>query len=468
MTFQHTFQPKNLRKGALALFTGTLILWTGCSDEGSPIGTDLLPKEEIIGIFNYDASPLQTENYLQSAIRSDDPGMMLLGELNDPMFGQSKADFVTQIALGTLADSTFNRFDGYRPDSVKLNLHYSRASFYGDTVANHLIKVYELRQDLVVGRKYYSNMDAAGFNNPADLLGERLSSAKDGVTDSAWTAQSNEHTWSITLKKELADRFFAFDKQILGNVKNFQQAFKGFYITSELEDPEGEGSLLKFNLLNEKCHMVMYYSYERKDKYNNIIDTVKYEHKFPFSLESVKVNRFSHNLETIDFATPSATNLYVQGMAGSLAKIDMAGVLDTWKDSLDNSAVNYGISTVDLIFEVDTTLTQYRRYPLPSELKLVRKNSKTGEFESPLFSNTSGTTEAAFLGGAINYTDFTYHFRFARGLFESVLNNDDRVLDELYLVPSAPESNFNRVILRSRTNSTAPLKLNIKYVKFEK
>ncbi len=461
---------------SLVIITSITIV-SSCNDDGSTIGADILPKEEVVGVYNYSNHQVSTENIVMGRVQSDDVEYALIGEMNDPDFGLTKSDFYGQLTLGsTVPYSSFKPFAGYMVDSATIALTYQRTDIVGDTLAKHNISIYELTQSLNPLNNYYSDMDLTGYYDSGNPIAQGERHAKNFVkgvkekNDSIWKVANKEFQWSFRLNDATTQKLFNLDKTALADRKAFQQAFKGIYITSQLVSPGTEGSLLRFNMLSQKSYITLYYSYERRDKYNTVIDTIHSNYSFYFNHEAVRANRFNNGTGGVVVNDPSAENLFIQSMAGSKAKFQFPAEIYNWVDSINDDRHKVGISTVDLVFHIDTALSRVNKYALPSELQIKQKNLKTGNLETPIFLNSSGTYETAFIGGSINYTTLTYHFRFARGFFESVLNNDDKIFErEFYLTPASSKENYNRVVLRSSAGVQTDekrLKLDIKYVKF--
>ena len=466
-----------IKAGQALSIIASITLISSCNDDGSTIGANILPKEEIVGVYNYSDYKISTENIIPGKVQSDDVEYALLGEMNDPDFGFTKSDFYGQLTLGsTIKGSSFNPYSGYMVDSATISFTYQRSGIVGDTLAKHKVSIYELTQPLNPLNDYYSDMDLTGYFDADKPIAQGELNAKNFVkgtkekNDSIWNVANKEFLWSFRLNNETTQKLFNLDKNALSDRKAFQQAFKGIYVTTQLVNSSGEGSIIRFNMLSQKSYMTLYYSYERRDKYNTIVDTIRSNYSFYFNHESVRANRFTNNTGNIVVNDPSVQNLYIQSMAGTNAKFKFPEEIYSWVDSINDNTHKVGISTVDLVFHIDTTLSRINKYTLPSELQIKQKNTQTGKLETPTFLNTSGGYDAAFIGGSINYTTLTYHFRFARGFFESVLHNDNKIFErEFYLTPISYKENYNRVVLRSSEGLQTDekrLKLDIKYVKF--
>lgn len=478
---QQTTKSGSLKKGIghLAfLLIGAVTLLASCDDEGSNIGGNILPQEEIVGVYTYNSMPISSQNKKMDKIQSDDVAYALIGHMNDSEFGNLKSDFFGELTIGgSVPNGQFNRYDGFMVDSAMIFLNFKKDWVIGDTLAKHKVNIYQLEQPLSTYENYFSDFDISGYYNPAEPIAQGVLNAKNiflsdttSRADSIWNIKDRELQWAFKLNDETAKKIFEMPKESLSSREAFKEAFNGIYITSELEDPSSKGSLMRFGLMDKKSYMKLYYSYERKDKYGNIVDTLKYDFSFYFNYESVRANRFTNDSEEIDVDNNDTQHLYIQSLAGSMATFKLSNDIYNWKDSVNNENFKMGISTIDLIFHIDTALSKVKEYTLPTTLQVKQIDSKTGNLVVPKFLTTSGTYEQAFIGGVINYTNLTYHFRFARGFLESVLTNDDKIFEnEFYLVPTDMKSNYQRVVLNGSTatiNDEKRLKLDIKYVKF--
>lgn len=481
---QSTFatQRNILFRGVLPfIFFGSFASLTSCEDDGATIGAGILPREEVVGVYNYNSHKIGTENFTLGRVQSDDVSYALVGQMNDPQFGPVTSDFFGELTLGSkVPNGSFKPFEGYYLDSAVVNFTYQKTWQVGDSLAKHDIKIFELTKPLDKLENYFSDTDLSGYYDPSAPIAQGIRSAKNFVkgskekTDSIWNIKNKELQWSFRLNNETAEKLFNLDKASLSSREAFKQAFNGILLTTEPIDPSTEGNLMRLNILNQKSAMTLYYSYARKDKYNNPIDTIHNSYSFYFNYESVRTNRFSNENDGFVPQGANAKFLYIQSLAGSCAKFKFPQEIYNWSDSINsvNNNGKAGISTVDLIFHIDTAFSKVRKYSIPSDLQIMQKNLKTGTFESPTFMNATGGYESAFIGGSVNQTNLTYHFRFTRGFFESVLANDNKIFDrEFYLVPTNAKAAYSRVVLRSsevipNEEKDRSLKLDIKYVKF--
>ncbi|GEM_PF-3060695 len=301
------------RSAGQLFIIGLLSLTVACEDEPARISGDVLPEAEIIKGFSHDSHILDTRNVARDQVRTSDATYGIIGAFNDPVFGETKADFVTDFSIGTKVsygikyidadgaeqDTVLYKFnntnkdafpnDEWDVDSLVLNLQYQFNNWYGDMFSMQNLKIYEIdpNEDLGDNRTvYYNDHEMEGLYlteaiaetsvhpngevplkyrsirwNSEELFWEYPDSVWKAPgylweVDSAYVADGGKgHTqttknWEIKLDKDLADRFFQMSKDQLASTALFKSVFNGIYVTSELESGSAIGSLTKINLLS--------------------------------------------------------------------------------------------------------------------------------------------------------------------------------------------------------------------------
>jgi hypothetical protein len=446
------------------------------------MGLDLLPKDDFFTAHDTTGYQFVATTINQESVRSDDARYGFLGNINDIRFGTSKADFLTQFTPDTLKRKNLSGNPDYLLDSLVLHLNYSYKNWFGDELAKHHIKVYQLTENLSTDLVYQSNMSMDGYYDSSALLGEATLDAKNNMTDSAWTANSKITSWKIKLSQDLAASFFNLEDEQLSSRELFNQAFKGLYVTSEWVNPTESwrtGSMVFVDLLASS--MKLHYRQIRRDANMAIKDTIVTSRVYKISYESARINRFEHDDQgLIPFNNPASEKIYVQGMAGPIAKLNINESIYQWKELLKNETgqPQYGISSITFSLAVDTTDAQYQVFNPPSELSVYLK--KGDKLEIPYFlsladkntkpkNKTYGIPTVKFNN---NLKDPRYYFTINTEFFERIMKPDgdedklDFDITELYIKPLNPDNNPTRVILKSPNDPKNPLKLNIKYVKY--
>ncbi|MCG8579716.1 MAG: DUF4270 domain-containing protein [Bacteroidales bacterium] len=207
---------------------GLLSLTVSCKDEPARLTGDVLPDGEMIKGHNFEGHILNTQNISRTEdggnVRTDDATYGIIGEFVDPVFGATKADFVTDFSIGRRVyykpdsiygvslstgqdtvykkdeDITFYKFDNngdprfpydeWILDSLVLNLQYQYNNWYGDMLSEQKLTVYELNASLgIVGDEYYNDHDMSVYN-PVKI-GEAVVHPNNEVPDSL----KNEEAW---------------------------------------------------------------------------------------------------------------------------------------------------------------------------------------------------------------------------------------------------------------------------------
>ena len=497
----------------------SLLFAAGCKDDPADFGKEILPGKTFLSPYSYDGHKLIAYNVTKDSVRTDDPSYGIFGYLRDPEFGLSKADLLTQFTPGAMiVDSAFRRDTSYAVDSVVLYLNYRFNWWYGNMFARHNISVYELTSDLYPSPyKYYSNLDVNGYYDPSAPLATRVSFVNDDVPDSLWKRTEynmweypdslwrypsymwetsanpyESHYWSFKLDQAYAEALFDLDSATLADPYAFKNKFKGFYIASELANPASQGSLVRIDMLGQGSGLKMYYHYISYNENGEPTDTIPKAHEFPINVEAVRVNRFKHDFENkIVFNDSTVEHLYIQGMAGSYARLDFPESFYNWSDSLDYDegdgiTSHCRFSVVDMLVYADSTMSDPEKFPPPASLTVyVPKKDSEGNYLDendnivdksrmilyrPYFEDKYGQLQFAFSEGQYNYESHVYYFNVKIEFLEYIMqrNEDEgvKLLNEMYLAPQNPDGNFQRIILYSTKSNTNPIKFNIGYVKY--
>ena len=482
-------------KNALSLGVLIILLFTSCTNDPASIGIDILPTSDVLEAAA-DSQQVTAYNTFPDRILSDgfSPGAAgILGYFNDPRLGVTKADIVAEINVKTGFDSLGLDLDGlnYFPDSVVLNLYYTNKSWFGKDDSKFRIQVYELTERLGSDVPYYNNESMTGRYNPI-LLGEKLVSPDGGKNDSVWNVDKSD-TIRIKLSTDpsnpldIANRLFNV-RNISTEDKSHRDKIKdivnGLYITVDGQPvPAGEGALLKIDMLNSLTNVTLHYRKEVYDLTNDqVLRVTKQEYVFPISTEGRVFNRFEHTPPSgMVIDDPSTSKIYLQGMAGSFAKIDLSSLFEQWKNAKDEARdndYNLGFSGVDLLFYADTdtttsvgTIEKSLYVPMSRQIMLVVKNEK-GVFEQPTFKK-DGREYAAFSNSGVatlNEKENSFKFSMQKEYFEQILemNTNEEPYPHFYLrLPNTP-FNFNRVTLYNQDEDNKGIypKVKVKYVKF--
>lgn len=357
------------------LLMGGLLFFTSCEDKGTLIGENLQPENDKFSVKYYDDFPVEMYTGSLDSIRSDEATLATAGELIDPVFGTTKADFLSQIRLS--GELVFDDYENLVIDSLIVFLEVQDQ--YGDTNSVMEINVHELKRDVYLDSSYYSNLNQDGLYYD-DVLGSASYSSSDTLI-------------KIMLDNTFAEKIIS-DTTILDSQEDFLQEIKGLYFTSDIQS--GKGILTNFKLLSLTTEVIFAFHYESSD-------TLFYN--FSISQSSARINMYSNDYSTAD---PSYKILhlddniedsvsYIQGLSGVYTKVCFP-TLEDWRDSLP-----IGINNAELTINLSQDIPSFADFEPPEYLD-INVRDKEGNF-IPITDLVLGRN---YFGG--NLTDGFYSF----------------------------------------------------------
>lgn len=430
-----------------SLFFGlliALIALTGCNEQ-SGLGLEILPKDDIITVKNVVVKEeISAFTFLDDSVRTDESSRSLLGELNDPVFGQSVINYAAQFRLQSFPEFGVNAVS----DSVKLIIRYRQV--YGDTVTPQVFRVYEMESPLDVDQEYYQGIDLKSMAYD-QMLGETTHTPAI-MMDSTET-QIFQQIFSIQLDNSLGDKIVNADSTDLSNNDNFLELFKGLYVETEALDPDG-GAIIGLDEISNSNYlgsgMVIYYHNDEVGPDSLFLPILITEF-------SARVNQMIHDYsgtafeENMDSEEVEDSLIYVQATGGLKSRI-LIDNLDSWKDS-----VNTAINKAELIFQVDTLASDIANFAPPSQLLFTIVDEDGVEF-LPI----DYVFNPNYYGGGLE-EDYTYRFNITQHLQEIIEGSVDNY--GFYLTPANKNNEANRVVLKG-SQSAVGIKLVITYSKF--
>tara|TARA_B100000674_G_scaffold26072_1_gene18232 strand:- start:1928 stop:3139 length:1212 start_codon:yes stop_codon:yes gene_type:complete len=370
-------------------------------DDPNVIGLDL-PGSARFTVSNDSIQNFETSTISEDNLRSDESLHLLLGQINDPIFGENKGAFATQMLLPS---NNIEEIQNVVIDSVLIT--YSYTDFYGDlNESNDLdINVFKLEEDINKDSIYYSNYSPA-ISNTNLAIGNKI---YDG--DSISSAYINIHL-DNSIGQELID---ASGSSSMIDNESFLDFFKGLYV-----EATASNTILYLNPTADKSRFSVYYHEVGVDTAVSL--------DFELGGNAARINIF--NDKDSSFLVEEEEKAYVQSMAGHKVKLEFLN-----RDYLHEMFSGKAINKVSIDFECIEDLN----YPPHEKIYLVRE-TKDGEIV--LLKDFTIEGDQHF-GGEIDGT--TYRFNITR-YFVQLLTNDEYT-DVLYLLPSGGSANANRTIL---------------------
>lgn len=437
-------------KSALILTTALLMVMVfivSCEEKPTTIGLNLLPGQDFIKVKPDTSLHAEVFTLPADSIMTNSRTYSYIGNLTDPYFGDSKADFVAQLRLDT-AWSGFKKWPGGQLpaiDSAKLYFTISGAKGKLDSTTIHKIKIYEITESLNSTSKYYSNRDPRA--------GKELGTI-------SLPAFPKDSTKSIAVRlPDSIGEYLLRDTTMLYQDKDgnpFKSFFKGIYVTM-VDSPDP--ILLTMSFSSPNFGITVYYH-----------DTQWTSYYFSFAVKptSVRYNRYYHNYATATSPYKLPLNrikqglkdsmVYLQSFYGVYPKINITGFSPIKKmlwDSVRNIPLG-SINKARLTFSVFLDDNTYTDATVPTQILMKYIVSDTAQYLVPDYQ-----VNPSFFDGKFNATSKTYSFNLASFLQEYLKGKIPQPVVYMYF----PEGIYKNVILKAN-NSKSPVKFEFTYTKF--
>ena len=377
-------------------------------DESSQLGLEVQPSSDKIEIFNASLNQnssnpsfiLSTESV--DSLRSDEPSSLLLGAIDDPIFGENFGAFITNLSL-----SQSNIDIGNNPVVDSVVMSYSYSGYYGDLAS--LTDIAVNYTDLLIFKDsvYFSNHQ---FNNSAG-------GSEDLLID--FTISSDTSTspiFKMNLENSLGQQILDLGNNGLIDNETFQSNFGLLWFNSYSPQPN---AIIYLNPSGSNSELKIYY-------HNDDADSLHLD--FVLDGECTRINLF--NEKPISNLPIDGSKSYVQSMAGFQTKIELQNI-----DIIDSLLKNKAINKVILSFNV----TDDSEYISHENLSLVRVDSSGNN----VFLKDLTVEGASHFGGELESS--SYEFNITR--FLSSYLNDETYTDELYILASGGVINANRTVI---------------------
>jgi hypothetical protein len=439
---------KILYPGLLATIIVALLL-AACNKKPEQVGLDLQPVNAELSVVFDNAAGLLSHSLREDSVRTDVNVIKtaMLGSMLDPVFGKTTAEIYSQFRLSE------NGHDfGTAPiiDSLVLSLSYS--GFYGDTLTEQTIHVFELDQDMDPDTSYYSNQTLTDY-------GIALASMTfvPGPADSVMVGGDlKTPQLRIRLSDDFAQKIVDAGDAVFEDNESWLEFMKGFRITTE--PVQAAGGILLFDMLASNTAMTIFYRTQDSQ------DTLSFT--FLSNSNCARFTAFDHNdyleaspefrAQVIDGDTLLGKNLiFLQGMGGVKAQLRLPDI----RDFLDKDTV--AINEARLIFNIYDDGSELEG---PPQLGLAIIDEE-GNFVPLPDANES----SSYYGGYLNDGGTQYFFRISRHV-QQVLTGESPNYPLALLITGA-SFRANRVILHgpdSTLNQDQKMVLNIIYTRLNR
>jgi len=383
---------------SLGLLIGLIAV--ACTDPNL-IGLEVQPESDniIISSANFEGITSSTESV--DSIRTDEASSLILGQINDPVFGFNQGTFNTQILL-----TENNNTLGSNPEVDSVVLSYTYSAYYGDLEEFTNLEVKRINYDIHKDSIYYSNEN------------EFIIGSAYWVDTYSLSNDSETPFLKIKLLPDFGQQILDLGDDILKDNETFLQEFKGISVLASATN-----TILYLNPNGSNTFMKIYYHNDESGS-----DTLSLD--FELGSDAARANWFSPKKDPA--ITYDQSKIYIQSMAGYKAKISISNK-DSIKSLLEGKVINKATISFDVS---DDSKSEYEPH---EKLVLVRvDNEGNNVFLSDFI--VEGDT---YFGGKLD--DDKYTFNITRYLYQ--LLNDDSYTNELYLLPAGAAVNANRTIL---------------------
>jgi len=415
-------------------------------------GLNVQPQGDLLNIEFSDTTSIVAYTVRDDSLQTNLSLLNLLGSMKDPIFGSVTAGFCTQFE-----PQEFNINFGSNPvvDSLVLVLAYY--SYYGDTTTNQTVKVYELSASIPDDTLYSNYNPQYDITELANYTYQPRPASRLMIDTLSEFPQLR-----IKLSSVLADKFIKADTTpntgVFGSIENFQNYFKGLYVTATPVSSKGAVSYFDFKKTqNSKLisKLILYYHNSSEDSLSQ---------GFIIGKSSLKINKFDHNnyldaaqilKDQINGNTSLGDSLlYLQAMAGVSVKLNFPYLLNWY------SAGKIVINRAELIVKAEENGTFIEDFSASSKLTLAGNDSASHYYFLIDDDSYIGGTN---LGGSYNTGTKEYHFNITRQIQDFLNKNNPK--NGLYLTISGKTTNATRVVVKGTKRSEGRLRLKLTYTR---
>ncbi len=440
-----------MRKRSLLVIAALISLFfISCEDELTSLGLNLRDPNDLMGTSFMDSTTIIAQSIWDDSLTTKGLSSNVLGYVNDPTFGTTKADFYAQYLLSAKSVD----FGTANLDSIVLCIRIG--GFFGDTTTALPIRVYELDEKM-------SSDSVYNANSTLDHKSTNLTYDPNYTLKPLPTTRVRIDTISYDahIRIRLSDAFGQYFLNHEADMQTdalFADLFKGLYVT--VENPNGTGSLMYINLTSSLSKIAIYY----KD------ENVRKEFALITSTSAVRFNHYEHNYTkaTPHFFSEVINNvpfggnqhvgeeiLYLQPTGGVKTKIQFPTIKNAFKDK------KIVINRAELV--ITNISTDPTHFFIPA-LLTIQGVAKDGSI--CYIPDDSYYTSSDYFGGTYNTTKKEYRIRITDYIQDLILR--DNFQDYFYLMVSGSGVRGNRLIFGGTDPSdiSSRLRLEISYTEY--
>ncbi|MEM8894999.1 MAG: DUF4270 family protein [Bacteroidota bacterium] len=410
------------RNLVIGMIASSLFLFFSCEDPGE-IGLTVDPDRDEIDV-KLRTFTLPFQNVFNDSVRTDISGRLIVGGIDDPVYGRTTSKAYTQLNLDFDGDPITNTSSVL--DSAVL--HLSLSYWHGfDFSQNQTFNVFQLTDTLFNTVNYLSHMTTQASDVLLGSTTVQIIPDQDSVI-------------SIRLNDRFAEFLFEEARVFISDAQ-FRDEFKGLVIA-----PADDNSVIVgFDPFDEDTRMSVYYSIPDFD-----IDSAEYRYEFGGD-NTIRYNQYTHDRSASVMANVQNKTIFeaqdglvhLQPATGVLPVIDFSPYR-AFTDSLDHLVISRAEIEVgpNLLDEAYTSINP------PEDLRYIFL--KDGNIDGPgtVFDPANNTIldNNSYLTGQFTVDSHSY---------DDVFTNSYRGTLTIYLeLLAAGQIDFDEVAVLPRTIST--------------
>ena len=330
-----------------------------CDDNTGALGGSVIPDNDVITIDTATYWATSKSVVVDSVLGKTNK--VYLGRFTDPQTGTMfEADFIAQ----------FNCEEGGKvfPDiipgdsSVRVELRLFFTTYFGDSTNTMTAEVYELKETLQEGKKYYTNLDLSSFTEDKPLATKVYTVMDYTLEDSELNDSEHYANVNIPLPNEIGTemiRKYRKNKDLFANASNFIDSIcKGYYVKST----QGDGTVIYI----DQATLNIYFQDSKSD---SVFVT-----QFAGTEEVLQANRFNTDATSLKPLIEDDSWTYLKTPAGIFTEVTLP------VDEI--MANNDSINATKISFQCynDMSDTEYK-FGTPQTLLMIHKDEMYTFFE---------------------------------------------------------------------------------------
>ena len=328
-----------------------------CDDNTGSLGSSVIPGNDAISIDTATYWATSKSVAVDSVLGKT--SKVYLGRFTDPQTNSIfEADFIAQFNCEEGGNVFPENIPGDSAVRVELRLFFT--NYFGDSTNTMTAEVYELKETLEEGKKYYTNLAPSSFIEDQPLATKVYTIMDYTLEDSELNDSEHYTNVNIPLPKEIGTEMikkYRNNKDLFANASNFIDSIcKGYYVKSS----QGDGTVIYI----DQATLNIYFQDYKSD---SIFVT-----QFAGTEEVLQANRF--NTESISALIDDNSCTYLKTPAGIFTEVTLP--ID------EIMANNDSINATKISFQCynDKFDTEYK-FGTPQTLLLIHKDEMYTFFE---------------------------------------------------------------------------------------